>query len=417
MKSISRRASAAAVVAPFLLIPYHAGASGFAIPAQSGSAAGSAFAGAAEAEDSSVLWFNPAGAVRLKGRNFAVAANFIEPSFKFHDDGSTGVFGAPGSGDGGDAGHGALVPETYATAAIGDAWHVGIALNAPFGLKTDFQTGWRGRLVAERSEVKTYNVNPAVAYRIGGSLSIGAGIDWQHLTANLTNFAGPLGNAALHASDSAWGYNFGALFEASERARLGIAFRSAIHYSLRGTAAFAAGEMFGSAVKADLTVPESLTVHGLIRVTSNWELMANSIWTRWSRVQTLDVMRTSASVLGATGSTLTTLPFEWRDTYYFAMGASYRVNDRWKMQMGVAHDLAASNDSTRTPRLPDQSRISASTGARWYVSANGTIDAAYTHDFIKNAGIADTAAPFPGSLNGSFRNSANALSVQFTDHY
>jgi long-chain fatty acid transport protein len=392
-----------------------ADASGFAIPAQSASAAETAFAGTAESEDASVVWFNPAGMGRIDGTDLVTAGNIIAPSFKFSNTGSTGAFASPGTGDGGDGGRTGVVPEIYAVSSLGDRWHLGLGINSPFGLETKYPVGWRGQLTALRSEVKSYNINPSVAFKVNDVLSLAVGIDWQRFTADLTNFAGPVGYADLSASDSSWGYNLGAMFNITDALRIGISYRSSIAYRLQGSADFTAGNgIFNSNIQTDLTVPENAAVNGIVPLNAKWQLMANAIWTRWSRLENLTVVRTSSSAVGRTGSIVTELPFDWKDTYFFALGAAYQLNSSWKIQMGIGHDSAASNNDTRTPRLPDQGRTEASLGARYHLSSHSTFDLAYSHDFIKDADIDTAVAGVPGHLVGTFRNSANALSGQYS---
>ncbi len=94
-------------------LPAYAG--GFGIGTQSGSGTGNAFAGgAAVADDASVVWSNPAGMTALpSGMQITGALHAIKPSFKFSNAGSTGVFAAPGTGDGGDGGGWAYVPNGF----------------------------------------------------------------------------------------------------------------------------------------------------------------------------------------------------------------------------------------------------------------------------------------------------------------
>jgi len=51
----------------------------------------------------------------------------------------------------------------------------GLALSAPFGLKTQYESDWVGRYQAIKSDIETININPNVAYRISDWLSVGAG--------------------------------------------------------------------------------------------------------------------------------------------------------------------------------------------------------------------------------------------------
>ena len=71
--------------------------------------------------------------------------------------------------------------------AIKNQWHVGIGVNVPFGLKTDWDDGWLGRDQALKSEIKTINVNPSVSFKVTQAFWLGAGADSQHLSATLTN--------------------------------------------------------------------------------------------------------------------------------------------------------------------------------------------------------------------------------------
>src|SRR6266576_3954251 len=97
---------------------------------------------AATAEDANTVWFNPAGLARLYFTQFEVAVHVITPSTKFNNVASQPALGQPLGGTGGDAGSTAVVPNFYATTSINDEWKVGIGINVPFGLKTEYNNGW-----------------------------------------------------------------------------------------------------------------------------------------------------------------------------------------------------------------------------------------------------------------------------------
>lgn len=386
----------------------HAG--GFAVLAQSASVTGNAYAGAAAAEDASTIWYNPAGMTRLPGTQVSINANAIRTSFKYHDGGSTGAFASPGTGEGGDGGGLALVPQAYLSTSLGEQWRAGIAVNSPFGQKTQYDDGWRGQLVALKSEAKSVNVNPAVAYEIDKSWSIGAGVNWQRFETELTNFAGALGTASLEADDTGWGYNLGVMFHASEATRIGLAYRSPIRYTLKGDATFSGNGAANTGAQTDLTVPENISLNAFSAISPEWELLGTATWTRWDRLQTLAVTRPD-------GSQLTAFPFKWRNTVFLGTGANYKPSDDWKIRAGLAYDPAVSNDETRTPRLPDQRRWIVSIGARYTASKDDTFDFAYAHDFVKDASVNNTVAGAPGALIGSFKSSADVLSLQYNHRF
>jgi long-chain fatty acid transport protein len=63
---------------------------------------------------------------------------------------------------------------------------IGLGLNVPSGLQTDYSPGWVGRYSALRSKLSTFDLQPTIAYRLWGRLSVGASVDIQYASARLT---------------------------------------------------------------------------------------------------------------------------------------------------------------------------------------------------------------------------------------
>lgn len=155
--------SSLAVASVFSGLTAQVHASGFALIEQNASGMGNAYAGAAVAtEDASTIYFNPAGLTALPaGRHYSLAIHAIDPSAKFTNNASVSAAGIvfPGiptpftfSGMGGDAGSTAYVPNAYFAMNLDSRWSVGVGLNAPFGLKTQYEDGWLGRF--QRPQVR-----------------------------------------------------------------------------------------------------------------------------------------------------------------------------------------------------------------------------------------------------------------------
>lgn len=391
-------------------------ASGFAIMAQGTRALGAAFSGQATLQDASTVWFNPAGMGGITAAQVAGVANVIDTAFDFRNTASTGAYALPGAVDA-DGGATHLVPQAFGVLPLGEDLRLGLSLNTPFGLSTDYPQGWRGQYVALLSEATSYNVNPALAWRVSEHLWVAGGVSWQRFSAELQNFAGPAGVAVLKAHDSGWGYNLGAQLSLPSGMRAGFAWRSKISYSLEGRARFSANSALDSDATAPLDVPESATLGVAVPVGSSWELSATASWTRWSRVRTLQVTRTSASLLGPAGSTISELPFDWSDAWLLAAGATWKAGNGWTWRAGIAHDPRVSKAESRTPRLPDQSRVLVTAGGTYEFSARNSLDFALGHEFIRDASVANAAPGVPGQLVGSFDNRADVLSLQFNHRF
>lgn len=403
-------------------------AGGFAIGTQSGSGTGNAFAGgAAVADDASVVWSNPAGMTALPtGFQITGALHFVRPSFKFSNNGSTGAYAAAGTGEGGDGADWAYIPNGFATMSITPALRLGVALNAPFGLTTSYDAGWRGQFIALKSAIKTVNIQPSIAYQVSPMFSIGAGVSVQKIDARLTNSAGTAGVATLTADDIGWGFNVGATIQPSPATRIGLHYRSAIKYELEGNVNFsnsAANVANAVGARASLKVPDSASLSILQKVGPNLELMGDITWTGWDKLQRLTVIRTTSSAVpfsggnplgGAAGTTFTSLDFEWDNTWRFGLGANYRLNPQTKLRFGVAFDQSPTNDLHRSPRLPDQDRTWVALGVQYKPSKQGTLEFGYAHEFVKDATVNNSAAGVPGRLVGTFKNRADIISLQYS---
>jgi long-chain fatty acid transport protein len=181
------------------ILPLAAQAGSFVLNEQSVSGLGLSFAGgAAQAEDASTLFFNPAGLTLLDRGELQLGLNAIIPSAEFTNQGTrynlpgTPFNGLPVAGDNGDNGgvfH--IIPNFYLTQPVfrspkyGDLT-IGLGMTAPFGLETNYDPAWVGRYAALRTKLTTIDLQPTVAYRMFDRLSFGAGIDIQYASARLS---------------------------------------------------------------------------------------------------------------------------------------------------------------------------------------------------------------------------------------
>jgi len=393
-----------------------AAAGGFGIAPQSGSGTGNAFAGGAAAvEDASIVWFNPAGMAFLpQGKQISVGLTAIKTSHKFQDEGSTGAFHLPGAGDGGNGGGWGYIPNGYFTMDLNPKWSFGLGVNAPFGLKTNYDAGWQGQLVALKSKVESININPSFAYKASDTVSVGAGVSAQKLKAELTKAAGTLGIASLNADDWGYGFNLGLMVQATPTTRFGASYRSSIKYELEGTATFSTGSVFNGNIEADLRVPDSASLSVFHEAGSKWELMGDVTWTKWSTFQQLLVLRTSGTPIPGREPPLTNEQYQWDDTWRFGLGANYKLNSQTKLRLGAAYDQTPTNDMTRTPRLPGENRRWVAFGVQYKPSRSGTLEVGYAHEFISDASVNNTVTGVPGALMGTFENKADIFSLQYS---
>jgi long-chain fatty acid transport protein len=416
-----------------LTTPLAANAAGFGLAEQSGSGLGNAFAGGgAVAEDASTIYTNPAGMTYIEGTQIVGALHLIKPNAEFNNNGSLPAnFGKPLGGNGGDAGDLAFVPNTYFKMDYSDTIKLGVGVNAPFGLKTEYDSNWIGRFQAVKSELKTININPALAFKVNDQLSLGFGVSAMWAQAELTNAVnfGPFGAgfAKVKGDDWGFGFNLGAIYQATADTRVSMSYRSKVEQHLKGDVSFTrptnvlpatllAATANGN-VTADVSLPENLSISAFSHLNDTWDLMGDITWTRWSQFKELAVIREN-------GNLLTKTTENWDNTMRYAIGVNYYYSDAIKLRAGLAYDEEAISDQFRTARIPGNDRKWLSLGANWKVSPSSSIDMGYAHLFISNTNIDDNqsvataTAPFTkGRVKGSYDGSVDILSMQYTHNF
>jgi len=401
-------------------------AAGFALSEQNASGLGNAYAGAAAvAEDASTIFFNPAGMTYLEGNQIVGALHLIRTTGDFDNRNSQPAGVQPLGNEGGDFGSLAAIPNFYYKQDINDQFKVGIGIGTPFGLKTEYDKNWLGRFQALKSELKTVNINPSLAWRLNEQWSFGFGISAMWAQAELTsavNLGATASTINNKGKDWGFGYNLGAIYQVTPDTRLGLAYRSKVEQHLKGDARspFTAlngvpGSTLNTDITADLTLPETLSLSSFSRLDEHWDLLADITWTRWSQFQTLSILRDNGSntLVGSTQE-------HWNNTLRYSVGLNYRYSDSIKLRTGVAYDQEAIDNDRRTSRIPGNDRLWLSFGASWQYSPQTRLDAGYAHLFIKEASIYDdqrTPAPSKGLIDGKYDGSADILSLQFTHQF
>ncbi len=332
--------------------PAHA--SGFALREQRATALGNAFAGAtAGAEDLSYMFFNPAALARQEGSQIMLGGSAILPNLKIRDAKGTSGLGTPigGNAGGSNAGENVFVPVLYGPLDLRRAFgleqnvKLGLGVNVPFGLETEYEDDWVGRYYAQHSKISTLRVNPTVAWEVLDGVSVAGGLNVQRIEARLTNAIdfGSIGRASgipgsvptrqdgrarVSGDDIAYGYSLGILYEPWTGSRVGTAYRSAIHHTLRGDSRFRLdsagvgaalrnrGLFQNGNVTADVTTPETASFGLYHEFTDEWALMGEGQFTRWSRFKDLTLKFDNPA------QPTNTTDHDWGDTWFFAAGAT-----------------------------------------------------------------------------------------------
>jgi long-chain fatty acid transport protein len=395
-------------------------AAGFALIEQNASGLGNAYAGsAAVAENASTIFYNPAGMTQLQEHELSAGISLVKPSFKFQDQGSS-VGTLAGTGNGGDGGTLGVLPNAYLSYALNKDLYLGLGVGAPFGLMTEYDAPWLGAAQSVSFDIKTYNVNPSLAYRVNEKVSLGVGLNWQRIEAEyvrrvaVTSALAAATPLTLTLDDNSWGWNVGALFTLSPATKIGVSYRSTVEYDLTGKIDIAAPlAANGSDAKADLELPDTFILSATHQLSDRWQLLGDLSWTGWSTIPKIDVIRTSG--LGS-GTVAQTLDSDFRDAWRIALGSTYKYSENTRLKFGIAYDQTpVKGAATRLVSLPDNNRLWLSLGSQWQPSKDSTLDVGAAYLYIKDAPIDNNQTLLGrGRVTGEFEDSAWLLGAQYS---
>lgn len=424
--------------------------SGFALIEQGASGQGAAYAGAAAVgEDASTIFFNPAAMTRLSGQQVVLAGHIVNVGFDYKDSGqsslpntTTGIPDSPGSltGPGSDGGATNFVPNFYWAAQLENDLHVGVGVNVPFGLSTDYDEGWIGHYHGIKSEITAININPAMAWKATNTVSLGFGLSVQYIDVELTNdiyspvvcggFCDSAGDSHLKltADDTSIGWNAGVLWEVTQKDRIGVAYRSEIKHDVSGNADYTVDPTLNSfldnfvrptlppgftifesaTLNAAASMPETFSISYVRDINTNWSFLADWTWTGWDSLDTIDIVLTG----GAPGQD-PGLDLAFQNTNRFSVGAHYKPGNNWIFRGGLAYDEAPVRSAElRSVRVPDNDRTWLSLGFGYEPSKSWSFDVGYSHLFIDDTPINNASRASSGALLvGTYEASVDILSA------
>jgi long-chain fatty acid transport protein len=373
-------------------------ASGFAIFTQSASSLGQGAAVVSHTDSPSTIFFNPALMNKLDGTQVEIGTTLLFPSREFKSD-STGQR-IEGRNE-------VFYPSTfYVTHQFNKKISAGLGVFSPFGLGTDWGDTWEGRYIATRSEMTTFDINPAISFQVTPKLSLAAGLDILLLD---TTFAGKLNlgvdvGQKFKGDGTGLGYNFGVLYDITKDIALGASYRSEIKVDIKGQGTFdrqIPGVLENSAGKTEMTLPQQVFAGVSYKGFEPLILEAGMRWEDWSSFKELKVNFDNGMQSQQVRN--------WKDTYAFNMGAQYKLNNIVVLRAGYLYGQNPVPDSTFDPTIPDSDThlFCVGTGLNF---GKLTIDLAYAYQLQEERTKSNViGAPMPA--NGKYSTDIHILAA------
>ena len=132
---------------------------------------------------------------------------------------------------------------TYFTHEIEPGLVFGASITAPYAYESDYVATASSRYTATSTQLQAINFSPTLAYRINEKWAIGGSVNYQYYDTELgtmvaTSVTDPRIETDIESiikgSDSGWGFSLGFEYQANERTRVGVSYRSEIDHSFNG---------------------------------------------------------------------------------------------------------------------------------------------------------------------------------------
>jgi long-chain fatty acid transport protein len=452
------RASCVLLAGVALAAPPTISAQGFGLNEIGACAIARAFAvSASPCKDASTIFWNPAAATSIDGWNVVAGVASIALNGAFHQDTTRRVFDANPATQ--------YVPHGFVNYHKANSQLAyGLGFYVPFGLTSQWPGNFPGRFLAEKASLKTFYIQPNIAWRINSQWSVGGGPIYGHSSVELKQSIdlsaqktptgatfGQLGIAAgtefarahLEGSASGFGAQIGVWGRIDSSWSVGLRALSPITFTYDDADATFTQVQTGLVVGADLPgIPQGTPIDAIVgpqftgtgalttqkaktKIThpaqiqggvsysglKNWLLEADYEWVNWKSFDKLPI-----TFFGPAPSD--TLLENYNNSSAIRLGAEYTIpTDGWKLRAGFAGASSAAPPETVTPLLPEQDRYYWNVGVGIPINKQFSVDGTYSHVGTSGARgriVERTANQTADQVNsGVFTLSANIFSITF----
>ncbi len=388
-------------------------AGGFRLPDQDARATARGEAFVATADNPSAIYYNPAGMTQLQGNNVRGGVYGLYLDSSYH---------SPSGGEFDNQKDLHAVPQffyTYGPEELPLAFGVGVY--SPYGLSSKWPQDTGFRTVATEGSLTYLTANPAVAWRILPTLSIGAGLTINYSDIDLRQGLTPIpDNDEFRFRGDAWdvGFNLGLLWQISPKVYFGAAYHSETtmdfdgHTDTRVNAAVPPVFPFPFALRqearANFPFPQNAVFGLSYRPTPAWNFEVNVDWTDWSRLNSVQIQQ---------GTPVPPLELDWRSSCYYEFGATRTFGNGWSVSAGYIYNENAVPDAHYQPLVFDMNRHFLSAGVG-FQGKHFSFDAAYQLGFAPTRTVSGSApSPAGQTADGRYDNTSHALLLSLGWHF
>jgi long-chain fatty acid transport protein len=367
------------------------------IQGQAAGAAGMGNAFAAQADDASALYYNPAGMTQLRGVHILTGALFVGGTTNF----TSSSTGQTTTGDRDGAVAWPPPAHLYIVANLKDIgfdalekWTAGVGVTVPFGSLTRYPRENPFSTAVYYNTNPLLDIKPTVAYKLNDYLSFGLGADIytysalfgegqvEVMSTGANNGLGP--QFEINGSGTGAGFNASLLYTALRNAdglpiaNIGLIYRSQAVVPLAGQ--FAINGAIAADAHANLVLPQifgaGIAIWPVRDRETEWKLELDVDYIGWTsfRDTTVSLSRPVPGI----GSGIPVRQ-NWSNSYNVMIGTEYRLLklDRWPdwevaLRAGFTQAQTQVPDATFNPGIPSSNVYTPGVGFGFTCKAGGS---------------------------------------------
>ena len=332
------------------------------------------------ADDPSAVAHNPAGITQLPGTQMMVGATAITPRGEI----STLIGGREQTTKADE--HCWINPHAFLTHQLSDSFCFCLGLYSRFGLGDSFPHGWPGSSNLVEIKLKTFSLNPNIAWKVNENLSLALGVELMGGSVTLRR-GYPIQPLSLYQGQRlkgdgvAAGFNAALHYRFNEQWAMGLTYRSKMDLKFDGTNRWdyqlaQINPMFtNSDVNATLHLPDSITFGLTWKPLPNLSFEAGTVYTVWSRYKHLNI-----NMEGPLNQSVYSEK-KWKDTWAFNFSTEYKPLDWLALRAGYSYETSPMNEGTYDYMTPTNGRHRMAVGAGFNWD-NWNVDVAYGYIIV-----------------------------------
>ena len=397
------------LAAAALLMAMTASAEGYQINTLSAKQLGMGHTGVAMKLGGESMFFNPAGMAYMnKTLDLSGSITALMPSVTATVDGKEY-----------QTDNGVSTPLNFNAAfSIYDNLKAGISFYTPYGSAINWTDNWPGAVLSQNVSLKTFTVQPTVAWAINEKFSVGLGamISWGNVDLNkglvsaetadkaigLLKQLGQVpaetpafgnttpasvnlrGNAAVVV-----GFNIGAMYNVNDNLSFGASFRSKMKMKVKSGDAYvnyanllaenvldeSLGILNEANFKAMMPAPWVLSLGTCYKPIDKLTLAFDARLTGWKAYDKLNIEFLSEQLTPYNQN----ITKNYKNSWCFSLGGQYAVTDRFDARLGLMIDTSPVNKNFYNPETPGMTKIEPTLGLSFRPIPRLSIDLAFMY--------------------------------------